>query len=315
MQQDYSNIQSLTLLDLPRDELSRRLNGPGLGLATGPFVFRIRSSSAAVLSSLTALYPDFPVVGSETFADFHVGVRSSGGLRRFVRKQVQFEFDSGLRPFKPLPWGQAFAMLEWGMNWCIYSHAHTFMIIHGAVLERGGAAIILPAPSGSGKSTLCAAMMARGWRLLSDELVLIDPADGHLQPLGRPVSLKNRSIEVMRTFAPDAFISQPIHDTSKGSVAHMRPSAESVRRVGERVLPSWVVFPRYVAEATTRLSSVRKSDVFMSLVENAFNYSLLRERGFIAMSQLVERVSGFRVEYGDLDDVIAAIEQRIGTDR
>lgn len=304
----------MKLHDLPPGELSRRLNGPGLGLVTGPFVFRINSASGAIASSLATLYPDFPVVGPETFVDFHVAVRSSSGLRRFVRKQVHFEFDSGLRPFKPLPWSQAFAMLEWGMNWCIYSHAHTFMIIHGAVLERDGAAIILPAPSGSGKSTLCAALMTRGWRLLSDELVLIDPEDGHLQPLARPVSLKNRSIEVMRAFAPESFISQPIHDTTKGSVAHMKPSAESVRRIGERVSPSWVVFPRYVANATTRLASVRKSDVFMSLVENAFNYSLLRERGFMAMSQLVERVSGFSAEYGDLDEVIAAIEQRIGVE-
>lgn len=291
------------------------MNGPGLGLVTGPFVFRITSSSSAVESSLSTLYPHFPVVGPEVFADFHVGVRSAGGLRRFVRRQVHFEFDRGLRPFKPLPWGQAFAMLEWGMNWCIYSHAHTFMIIHGAVLERSGVAIIMPAPSGSGKSTLCAALMARGWRLLSDELVLIDPDDGHIQALGRPVSLKNRSIEVMRAFAPDSFISRAIDDTAKGSVAHMRPSDESVQRIGERALPNWVVFPRYVANATTRLTSVRRSDVFMKLVENAFNYSLLRERGFVAMSQLVDRVSGFDAEYGDLDDVIAAIEQRIGISR
>lgn len=232
-----------------------------------------------------------------------------------MRRQVHFEFDGGLRPFKPLPWGQAFAMLEWGMNWCIYSHAHTFMIIHGAVIERSGVVIIMPAPSGSGKSTLCAALMARGWRLLSDELVLIDPDDGHVQALGRPVSLKNRSIDVMRAFAPDAFISRPIDDTAKGSVAHMRPSDESVRRIGERALPSWVVFPRYVANAKTRLTSVRKADVFMKLVENAFNYSLLRERGFVAMSQLVDRVSGFDAEYGDLDEVITAIEQRIGIAR
>jgi predicted ATPase len=30
--------------------------------------------------------------------------------------------------------------------------------------------VILPAPPGSGKSTLCAALVTRGWRLLSDEL-------------------------------------------------------------------------------------------------------------------------------------------------
>jgi hypothetical protein len=43
------------------------------------------------------------------------------------------------------------------------------------VLERGGRALLLPAPSGSGKSTLCAGLAFNGWRLLSDELALLDP--------------------------------------------------------------------------------------------------------------------------------------------
>ena len=90
------------------------------------------------------------------------------------------------------------------MNWCISAHAHQFLILHAAVLERGGVALIMPAPPGSGKSTLCAALALSGWRLLSDELALIDPGSGRVWPLCRPVSLKNRSIEVIRHFAPEA---------------------------------------------------------------------------------------------------------------
>jgi serine kinase of HPr protein (carbohydrate metabolism regulator) len=53
----------------------------------------------------------------------------------------------------------------------------------------GGKGVLLSAVSGSGKSTLSAELALNGWRLLSDELALID-SEVKLVPLTRPVSLK-----------------------------------------------------------------------------------------------------------------------------
>lgn len=300
----------MKLSSLSLAELSFRLRTDGLRLKTGPFVFSIRSQLIRVATGLADVYSEFPIVTPETFADFHVTLRHARGVRRFVRPQSVFELD-GAVPFLPLAGDQAFALLEWGMNWCIYSHAHAFLILHGAVLERHGAALIMPAPSGSGKSTLCAAMMNRGWRLLSDELVLIDPIYGKIHALGRPVSLKNRSIDVLRDFAPSALITAPIHDTAKGTVAHMKPSTESVLRSDETASARWVIFPQFTADAPTMIQPVGKPDLLMRLIENAFNYSILREKGFLTLAAVVDRVSGFEVRYSDLDDVIAQIDELV----
>lgn len=298
----------MKVADLSRQELVHRLSGNGLKLRTGPFVFSIRSPFQAVTEGLLTLYNQFPVEPPTTFSDFHIEVTPPKGLRRWIRPQSIFVFDGEI-PFKPLAANQAFALLEWGMNWCIYNHAHHFLIIHGAVLERNGKAILLPAPSGSGKSTLCGALMSRGWRLLSDELILIDPDDGKITPLGRPVSLKNRSIDVLRTFAPGHYISAPIHDTAKGSVAHMKSTSDSMLRVDERVAPHWVIFPQYMENQEATLTPLGKTDVFMALVENAFNYNILLEKGFVSLARLVDSITGFKATYGSLDQVIAHIDQ------
>lgn len=295
--------------DLTRRELATRLQGAGLRLATGPFVFRISSPVAEIADALGMLYAEFPLVNDDAFVDFHVRVRLSSGIRRLVRPQSILDVD-GIAPFKPLPGKQAFALLEWGMNWCIYSHAHNFLIIHGAVLERNGAAVLMPAPSGSGKSTLCAALMCRGWRLLSDELILIDPHTGVIHPLARPVSLKNQSIGILQRFAPDAIITKPIPDTSKGTVAHMRPTATSVRDMLHVAQPRWVVFPAYGADRATSLTALSKSELFMRLVENAFNYSLLGPIGFSTLGRLVEGADGFSAEYDSLDDIARTLTER-----
>lgn len=297
--------------ELTPRELEARLGGPGLWIRTGPFVFDVRSRVPRIAAAIGRLYPDFPLADREGFADYHVRVRLAGGLRRVLRPQALFDLD-GYRPFAPLPGAQAFALLEWGMNWCIYGHAHQFLMLHGAVMERDGTALLLPAPAGSGKSTLCAGLMSRGWRLFSDELILYDRAQGCVRALARPVSLKNASIDLMRAFAPEAVVTDPMHDTAKGSVAHMRPSADSVERVDEPAVPRQVVFPGFRAGAPTTLERLAPADVFVGLVGNEFNYSLLRREGFRALAGLVDAVEGHRLVYGELDDAIARLDRLVG---
>ena len=179
-------------------------------------------------------------------------------------------------------------MLEWGLNWCVSAHCHQYLIFHAAVVEKSGRALILPAPPGSGKSTLCAGLVNRGWRLLSDELTLIDIASCRVVPLPRPVSLKNASIDVIRAFAPTAAIGPPVHDTTKGSVAHMRAPTDSVRRAAETARPGWIVLPSYRAGVGSRLTPLSKARGLMQMADNAFNYSVHGRRGFELLARFVD---------------------------
>ena len=95
--------------------------------------------------------------------------------------------------------------------------------------------------------------MLSGWRLLSDEMTMIDRDDGLIVPLARPVSLKNRSIEIIRGFDRQAVFGDVAHDTHKGTVSHLRPSADSVRRMAEKARAAHIVFPRWEQDAPTEL--------------------------------------------------------------
>lgn len=298
----------LTVGSLPPERLRRALATQGVAVRTGPVGFRVLSDVPAVAAALGLLYADYPRLGSADFCDFELHVRRVGGLRRWLRPQVLAVYD-GAPVFEPLPLGHAFPLLEWALNHCVTSHAFEHLTLHAAVVERGGRAAILPAPPGSGKSTLCAALVHRGWRLLSDELALVTLADGRLAPLARPVSLKNRSIEIIRRFAPEAVFSAETHDTAKGTVAHMLVPREHVRRMDETARPAWVVFPRWVADAPPQLAPRAKADAMMELGRNSFNYGTLGRSGFEALADLVTACDCFDFSYGHLDDAIATFDR------
>ncbi|MBS0445810.1 MAG: HprK-related kinase A [Proteobacteria bacterium] len=298
----------MKVAEVPQAQLARELRGAGLYLRTGPVVSRIRSRIGAVARGIALHYAEHALAADEGYADFHISIERPLGLRRWIQPQVLFRFDDDL-PFAPLPGDQGFPMLEWGLNWCVSAHCHQYLTIHAAVVERGGRALILPAPSGSGKSTLCAGLTFSGWRLLSDELTLIDPASGCVVPLPRPISLKNASIDAVRRFAADAVIGPVVQETLKGAVAHVKPPLDGVRRAGETAAPGWVVLPQFVAGSAARLEPLSRARAFMRLVDNAFNYQVHGRRGFDVLAALIERCDCYTFTYSALADAATVFER------
>lgn len=293
----------MTPSSLSPGELAARLESTGVFLETGTFITHIRTPIKSVAEGIALLYGDHRLAIQTDFADFHVSLERPASVRRWFKPQVLFKFD-GKSPFKPLPLEQAFPMLEWGLNWCVSSYANRYLIIHAAVIEKAGHAAILPAPPGSGKSTLCAALIHRGWRLLSDELALIRTSDGRIAPLPRPVSLKNQSIDIIGNYVADGIFSRPVTDTMKGTVAHLKPPVESVRRAAEFALPGWIIFPKWENGMPARLDELPQTRAFMRVAENAFNYSALGTRGFETLAGVIDRSRCFEFTYSDLDDAV-----------
>ncbi len=284
-----------------------RLRGPGLRLDLHPFSACVRSDLSALADAVALLYADFPLAPEDGFADFHLEIRAEPRWLPFGRWRARFLYD-GLPAFVSLPKGQAPTMLEWALNWCVASHAHQYLVCHAAVLERAGQALVLPAPPGSGKSTLTAVLAHRGWRLLSDELALLDPSTGLVHGMARGVNLKNASIGLITGFVPEAVVSPPVPDTLKGTVALMRPPSEAVRRRAESARPAWVVLPRWQAGATAHFAPVDRAEAALLLADQSFNYHVLGRQGFEALAALVGSTACLRFTYGTLDELEPAFE-------
>jgi hypothetical protein len=104
------------------------------------------------------------------------------------------------------------------------------------------------------------------------------------------VSLKNASIDIIRNYAPDAFLTRPVHDTTKGTVALMAPTAGQRRRrqLGQRAPPGWS------CPATGRSRrpphAMGSGAAFLQIADNAMNYHILGARGFEAVGRTVDQL-------------------------
>ena len=298
----------MKLQELSLAELARQLRRPGLNIQTGPFVVHLQTGMARVTEGLSQLYCDFPIAQSDDVADFHVSISPPHNHRRWILRQVICAFD-GETPFQPLPQEQAYPLFETSLNWYIYAEVYNYLILHAASVERNGYAVVLPAPPGSGKSTLTAALVNRGWRLLTDELTLVSLETLAIVPLARPISLKNKAIEVIKCFAPDSIMAGECHGTIKGTVAYMRPPSESVARMHERAVARWLILPKYEPDAALSINVMGKAEAFMKLAEGLVNYAVLGRAGFEVLTSLIDRTDCYEFKYGDLDAAIAWFDQ------
>ncbi len=281
---------------------------PLFSLHTPPFSVRIATDSPTLFADLTALYSSEVLHSApcpQHIYDFHIDY-----TRRFSGKSRPYHFRTGSEHFRMADANQLIPTFEWGLNWCVSAYQQQYLAIHAAVLEKDGKALIMPAPPGSGKSTLCALLMLRGWRLLSDEMCLIDPLSGQLQPYVRPVSLKNASIDVIQHYQPDVSIFHRTPDTEKGTVAYLRPSDLSWQQASLAATPAWIVFPAYQASAEpVVVFDMPKADTLLYLAQNSFNYAVFAAEGFSLLSTLVENTASYRLEYSDTPQMLEVLEQ------
>ena len=280
-----------------------------LRLRIGRFTLKISSVLPEFESALRQLYAHYPASIKGGAYDYDIDISPPSFIRRWIRRNSLFHL-SGDAPFLPMEAGHSHALFEWGLNWTIGSYAHNFLILHSAVVELNGCGILLAATSGSGKSTLAAELSLQGWRLLSDELALIDE-NLRLVPCARPVSLKNQSIALIKARHPEAVLGPPARDTHKGTIAHLPAPQSSVARNLETATPRLIIFPKWSADAPLRLTTVGSGQAALRLIDQSFNYPILGRQGFERLANLVESAEAWELEYSSLDEARNALEQLV----
>ena len=298
------------LKDLPKSELRERLLNSGIAISIGPFNISIASDHAPLITPIGNLYANYPLLSEDAFIDFNIRLIKSKGIRRFIKPQINFYLDDYC-PFKPLPLSETFALLEWGMNWCIAAHAHQYLIIHSAVLAKDSKVLILPGDPGSGKSTLCAALCGEGWQLLSDELALIEKSSGLIYPVARPISLKNKSIEIIKNKYAQLQCGSIVNTLTKGDVAHFSLPDFCIDKMYKALAPTLIIFPKYNDNTDFRAEPLSKPEAFLKTIENSFNYSQLGNEGFHVMGELIAATSSYNIYYNNLDSAVKFIDEKM----
>src|SRR6187455_750230 len=110
----------MTFDTLSQAERADRLAGPGVPLVCGPLLMRLGTSLPELVEPVSMLYGDFALGPEDEIPDFIARVDPVPRVRALFRSQAATIVD-GRRVFDPFPRRQALPMLEWVLNWCLFT--------------------------------------------------------------------------------------------------------------------------------------------------------------------------------------------------
>ena len=297
------------LKDLPQEFLKAALLSGSLEMRLGAFTMQLQFSNRTLFDFLVDIYRDAEVRPElEEVTDVSLTVRAPNLIRKFLRPQVVP--DPGfIVPALPLPKRLSPLSFEMGLNLAIALKCCRYVNFHAAVVGNSKGGILISAQSGGGKSTLCAALMTEGYHLLSDEFGLVSLDGKLLNAYPRPVSLKDRSIDIVTELTGRDWISDTYTGTPKGNIAYRRVRPMDVEASMTPVPAKLLLFPIFMKGAPAHVKQLSPSETALRLIPASTNYHLLGEHSFNALAALSNGCQAYEIQYGSTEQSLQIVKE------
>ena len=172
--------------------------------------------------------------------------------------------------------------------------------LHAGAVSDGRTALVLAGAGGRGKSTLTAALLTRGYRYLSDDVVPLERGSGFAIPVPITLNLKPGSVPVLAELYPD-LPRLPAWRSGDRRLRFLPPPAFA-QRPPDRAYPvAALVFPRYQPNAKPDLQPLDPVAVLTRLIET--DTLLDRPLNPAKIGELcawIEATPSYALAYGDL---------------
>ncbi len=185
-----------------------------------------------------------------------------------------------------------------------YSLVHDIsggLAVHGAAVQRGGNAVLIPGKSGLGKSMLTTWLLARGYGYLTDELVYFPDDTDHFNALVRPLHIKHSGQSVIEDFTPLQNRKDRVLQNNTGTLfSHRIFHNQSTRTTSQLSLLLFIEYNRHTALSLDVISPARAAQQLMGCLVNGRNLKL---HGFSQVASLTRQIPALTLQYSNLDQL------------
>lgn len=141
------------------------------------------------------------------------------------------------------------------------------MTVHASAISDGNKTILFSAAPGSGKTTIAALLQAKGYQIISDDFVPIEQSSFKAYPLPIAMSVKEGSMELLRSHYPELETNPLITVNSKKKIKYLPVDT----KVMNMIFPvNEFVFIKYDNSVDIQLKKIEPVDALIKLFDEAW---------------------------------------------
>jgi hypothetical protein len=268
---------------------------------------RVTASDAAFITDVARCFDGACPPDASVAVNLHVHAEevsqsaTGSGSARTLRTEPPNALDENglLGPQTP-------AMLAGALSrWAAATTLH-YSVFHAGAVARDEKAMLLPGSSRSGKTTLTAALLQRGFELLSDEVGALDHETGRLTPYPRALSIRN-----------DSFPLLSLPEDLGAELGSRDGRFVSVRELGARRAEgdadlALVIEPSVEPGAAPRLERLRPGLAAMTLIQVSCTFRAFKEAELDRVIGLARRVPCYQLTLSALGPALDLILSAFG---
>lgn len=177
--------------------------------------------------------------------------------------------------------------------------------VHAAALERDGVFVVFSGPPRAGKTTLLLELLGRGWLLVTDDLVPVDPDSLTATPFPKPLSVRDpeRWRHHARGWEVPGWLPRP-------AVVGLLPATAFPRTAATSFEPSLLVFSRYAPAETPALERLTTAATVAWCADNL--HSRPGDPGVLGViARLGGATPGYVVRYRSSGEAVNLLENSL----
>jgi hypothetical protein len=192
-----------------------------------------------------------------------------------------------------------------------YQRIPFLLAVHAAVVSDGQRTVIFPGQSGAGKSTLAATMLARGYRLLSDEVALINET-GELMSIPLGLGLKSGSWPLLEKYFP-SLATTAEHVRWDGSRVRYLQGDDIVFAEGEGSKATHICFPVYCPHGSGGVEQLSPVTALLHLTAAGYQVRDLHEESAARILSWLLQLSCSIISYASSAEALRLLDGVLNT--
>lgn len=188
------------------------------------------------------------------------------------------------------------------LAWAQLRHRPQMLCFHGAAIEVNGALVLFPSQRRAGKSTVTACLAALGFRVFTDDYLLIElDADGVIYGHANGAAPRLR-LPLPPEFSPElAQKLESMRGPSNRQYQYFLPEAEGLAHHGERLPVSGIVLLDRQEDVDMRLEQAGESAILRRVILQNFSRHMNPARILGMIGHLVGCTQGFELHYSSAE--------------